>query len=150
MKRIAARHGREISEISVFAGADVFANKGDENAKTIAQQYEPLGVNMVPAPMDRISGWGEMLDLLGDPTREENPIPARLRITRDSVKLIECIPALQHNPNKPEDVLKWDVDEEGTGGDDPADAARYGLMARLIDPEDAPAVGGTRNPLIVR
>jgi hypothetical protein len=44
--------------------------------------------------------------------------------------LIECIPALQHNPNKPEDVLKWDVDDEGSGGDDPADAARYGLMAK--------------------
>jgi hypothetical protein len=47
-------------------------------------------------------------------------------------------------------VLKWDVDDEGSGGDDPSDAARYGLMARLIDPEDAPALGGTRNPLVVR
>jgi phage terminase large subunit len=150
MARIASKHGRRIEDISVFAGADVFANKGDENAKTIAQQYEAHGVNMVPAPMDRISGWGEMLDLLGDPGRDENPIPARLKITRDCVKLIECVPALQHNPNKPEDVLKWDIDDEGTGGDDPADAARYGLMARLIDPESAPAVGGTRNHLVVR
>jgi hypothetical protein len=90
-----------------------------------------------------------MLDLLGDPGRPENPIPARLKITRDCERLIERIPALQHNPNKPEDVLKWDVDEEGAGGDDPADAARYGLMARLIDPEDAPALGGARNPLVV-
>src|SRR5262245_38896778 len=93
---------------------------------------------------------GEMLDLLGDPGREGNPIPARLKITRDCERLIECIPALQHNPSKPEDVLKWDVDEEGSGGDDPADGARYDLMARLIDSEDAPALGGTRNPLIVR
>jgi phage terminase large subunit len=132
MRRIAARHGRDISNVQVFAGSDVFANKGDADAKTIAQQYLPFGVNMVSAPTDRVSGWGEMLDLLGDPGREENPIPARLRITRDCVKLIECIPGLQHNPKKAEDVLKWDIDDEGMGGDDPGDAARYGVMARLL------------------
>jgi hypothetical protein len=32
---------------------------------------------------------------------------------------------LQHDPNRPEDVLKVDADEEGIGGDDPADALRY-------------------------
>jgi hypothetical protein len=68
---------------------------------------------MVAAPSDRISGWGEMLDLHGDPSRPENPIPARLKITWDCERLIERIPALQHNPNKPEDVLKWDVDGKG-------------------------------------
>lgn len=133
MTRIALKHGRQISGIPVYAGADVFANKGDENAKTIAQQYAALGVSLVPAPMDRISGWGEMIDLLGDPGRLENPIPARLGVTKDCVRLIECIPALQHNPNKPEDVLKWDIDDEGMGGDDPGDAARYGIMARRLE-----------------
>ncbi|HZF37811.1 MAG TPA: hypothetical protein VE715_03225, partial [Blastocatellia bacterium] len=64
------------------------------------------------------------------PGRKENPIAARLKITKDCERLIECIPALQHNPNKPEDVLKWDVDDEGSGGDDPGDSVRYGLMAR--------------------
>ena len=34
-------------------------------------------------------------------------------------------PGLQHDPNRPEDVLKVDADEEGTGGDDAADACRY-------------------------
>jgi hypothetical protein len=32
---------------------------------------------------------------------------------------------LQHDPNRPEDVLKVDADEEGVGGDDCADALRY-------------------------
>jgi phage terminase large subunit len=133
MRRIAANHDRDISQIPIFAGADVFANKGDENAKTISEQYAAFGVQMFRAPMDRISGWGEMLDLLGDPARAEDPIPTRLQITRDCERLIECVPALQHNPHKPEDVLKWDVDDEGAGGDDPADAARYGLMARRLE-----------------
>jgi hypothetical protein len=33
--------------------------------------------------------------------------------------------ALQHDPNRPEDVLKVDCDEDGIGGDDCADALRY-------------------------
>jgi len=35
---------------------------------------------------------------------------------------------MQHDPRRPEDVLKVDCDEEGNGGDDPYDTARYGLM----------------------
>jgi len=33
--------------------------------------------------------------------------------------------SVQHDPNRPEDVLKVDADEEGVGGDDAADALRY-------------------------
>jgi hypothetical protein len=40
-------------------------------------------------------------------------------------RLIETLPALQHDPNRPEDVLKVDADEDGGGGDDTADALRY-------------------------
>jgi hypothetical protein len=32
---------------------------------------------------------------------------------------------MQHDPNRPEDVLKVDTDEEGNGGDDAADCLRY-------------------------
>ena len=106
LKRIAAKHGRDASKIHYFAGPDVFANKGDSGAKTIAQQYAEHGINLVAAPNDRVSGWGELLKRLGD-TQREKPIAPTIKIDRDCVKLIECLPALQHNPNKPEDVLKW-------------------------------------------
>ena len=33
--------------------------------------------------------------------------------------------ALQHDPNRPEDVLKVDADKDGNGGDDAADCLRY-------------------------
>ena len=48
--------------------------------------------------------------------------------------MLETLPALQHDPNRPEDVLKVDADEEGAGGDDSADALRYlvGTKAREI------------------
>jgi len=35
------------------------------------------------------------------------------------------VPALQHDPQKPEDVLKVDCDEDGIGGDGAADVLRY-------------------------
>jgi hypothetical protein len=65
-----------------------------------------------------------MLYLLGD---VPNGIPARWKIFDTCHRLIECLPALQHDPHRPEDVLKWDIDENGNGGDDAYDAARYGL-----------------------
>ena len=49
----------------------------------------------------------------------------RLFILRRCRRLIETLPALQHDPNRPEDVLKVDADEEGVGGDDAANALRY-------------------------
>ncbi len=39
--------------------------------------------------------------------------------------MIETLPALQDDPNRPEDVDKVDADEDGLGGDDAADALRY-------------------------
>ena len=45
-------------------------------------------------------------------------------------RLIECLPSLQHDPNRPEDVLKVDADEDGVGGDDTADCLRYLVATR--------------------
>jgi len=42
-----------------------------------------------------------------------------------SASLVEHPPSLQHDPNRPEDVLKVDADEDGVGGDDTADCLRY-------------------------
>jgi hypothetical protein len=48
--------------------------------------------------------------------------------------LIETLSALQHDPSRPEDVLKVDADEDGVGEDDAADCLRYlvGTKAREI------------------
>jgi hypothetical protein len=49
----------------------------------------------------------------------------RLFIHERCARLVECLPTLQHGPNRPEDVLKVDSDEDGNGGDDAADCMRY-------------------------
>jgi phage terminase large subunit len=128
IKAMLARNGVTIERLWAFvAGDDVFSNKGDSQGKTIAKQYDECGIHLVRANMDRINGAGELLQALGDP---DNGIAPTLEISERCVKLIECIPALQHDPHRPEDVLKVDIDEDGNGGDDPYDSARYGLMKK--------------------
>jgi phage terminase large subunit len=63
-------------------------------------------MNLRPANTERVNGWAEVLQKFGDPDAGIQP-------------------ALQHDPNRPEDVLKVDADEDGNGGDNCADALRY-------------------------
>jgi len=73
-----------------------------------------------------------VLRRLGDP---EAGISPTLHICRDCVRVIECLPSLEHDPHRPEDVRKVDVDDDGQGGDDAYDALRYGLMAVADEPD---------------
>jgi phage terminase large subunit len=105
------------------AGADVFARQS--NGLTIAKQYADLGINLRPANTDRINGWAEILKRLGDASATPT-----LFIHRRCTRLIETLPSLQHDPARPEDVLKVDPDDDGVGGDDAADALRYLIATR--------------------
>jgi hypothetical protein len=102
------------------AGADVFSRQSD--GTTIAGQYAKLGINLRCANTDRVNGWAEILTRFGD---VEANIQPTLYIHQRCGRLTETLPDLQHDPNRPEDVLKVDADEDGIGGDDAADALRY-------------------------
>lgn len=102
------------------AGSDVFSRQSD--GTTVAEQYRRAGIRLNPANMDRVNGWAEILGRLGD---VEAKIRPRLFIHSRCTRLLDCLPAMQHDPNRPEDVLKVDADDEGVGGDDAADALRY-------------------------
>lgn len=102
------------------AGVDVFSKRQD--GSTVAGDYARFGIRLKAANNDRINGWAEILRLLGDPDAGMRP---KLFIHERCAKLLDCIPTMQHDPNRPEDVLKIDCDEDGHGGDDPADALRY-------------------------
>ncbi len=111
----------ELGDLKRFvAGADVFSRQSD--GTTIAAQYARVGINLRAANMDRVNGWAELLTRLGD---VESGIRPTLFFHKRCARLIETLPALQHDPNRPEDVLKVDADEEGVGGDDCADCLRY-------------------------
>jgi hypothetical protein len=111
----------EISDLARFvAGADVFSRQSD--GTTIAAQYAKHGISLRSANTDRVNGWAEILTRFGD---VEGGIRPTLFIHKNCGRLIETLPTLQHDPNRPEDVLKVDADEDGIGGDDAADALRY-------------------------
>jgi len=122
IKAMCERNGLEYIPRCV-AGADVFAKRG--TSQTIAEQYADNGIPLERAQMDRISGAAKLLQLLGDP---EQGIEQKLYIFNRCARLIECLPSLEHDPRRPEDVMKVDVDDDGNGGDDMYDALRYGLM----------------------
>jgi hypothetical protein len=121
IKTMLARHGLDTLCLRRFvAGADVFSRQSD--GTTIAGQYAKLGISLRCANTDRVNGWAEVLQGFGD---VEGGVKPTLFIHPRCGRLLETLPALQHDPNRPEDVLKVDADEDGIGGDDAADALRY-------------------------
>jgi hypothetical protein len=112
---IAEHSGRErITE--VILSPDAFAHRTAE--ASIAEQLgDVLIANGLPRPSqaddDRIGGWQWMYQLLESDA---------WLITENCRKLIECMPTLVRDNTRIEDIRKVD-------GDDPADAARYGLVS---------------------
>jgi phage terminase large subunit len=78
--------------------------------------------------VDWVKGWAEVRQGFGDP---EHGVRPTLFVVSRCGRLIETLPALQHDPNRPENVLKVDADEEGVGGDDCADCLRYMVATKV-------------------
>lgn len=110
----------------IVAGADVFAKK--QTGGTIADDYKANGFTLSRANDDRINGAAEILRRLGEVEGDQEIVRPRLFISEDCPRLAECLASLEHDPHRPEDVLKVDCDDDGLGGDDYYDAFRYGVM----------------------
>ena len=108
------------------AGSDMFGS--ESHGESVAKQYRELGLGLRAANMDRASGWSAILQRLGDPAAGFRP---SLFIHQRCRRLLECLPYLQHDPDRPGDVLKTNITEDGVGGDDAADALRY-LVATKV------------------
>jgi len=99
----------------IYLSPDAFAKHTSEAsiAEQLGEVLEKYGLpRPVPANDDRIGGWQLMYQLL---EQDAWVIADACR------KLIECMPALVHDERRAEDVRKVE-------GDDPADAARYGIV----------------------
>ena len=120
-----AKHRLERRHVSTFIlGADAW-QKGKDGT-CVASEYEAEGWHPEPAIMARVQGAQELLRRLGDITVGIAPT---LFFIPGTEAVAEQIQLMQHNPKRPEDVLKTDVDEDGIGGDDLYDALRYGLQS---------------------
>jgi phage terminase large subunit len=102
---------------AIYLSPDAFARRTDE--ASIADQMGDVFVaagfpRPIPADNDRVGGWMLMYQMLG---------AGEWLLTENCVELIRTIPNLVRDPTRVEDIEKMD-------GDDPADAARYGLKSR--------------------
>jgi hypothetical protein len=123
--------GRKTSElITMTAGTDIFANTGSHpGGKTIAEQFQELGLTFARANTDRINGAAELTRRLGNP---KDGIVTSWFVASNCDELIATMPNMLIDEKRPEDVLKINANEFGQGGDDSYDAARYGLMVKPL------------------
>jgi hypothetical protein len=102
---------------AIYLSPDAFARRTDE--ASIAEQmgdiFAAAGLpRPVPADDDRVGGWMLMYQMLD---------AGEWLLTDNCIELIRTLPTLVRDSARVEDVEKMD-------GDDPADAARYGLKTR--------------------
>lgn len=120
-----ARWGLKPSQFrNIAAGTDV-SGTNTQTGETKADVFAKHGVYLNLANTDRQTGASKILTLLGDIKQGIEPT---VIINRRCTMLIENLPALVHNPDKPGDVLKTNADDDGRGGDDPYDGFRYLVM----------------------
>jgi hypothetical protein len=110
------RAGREKID-AIYLSPDAFARRTDE--ASIADQMGDVFVaggfpRPIPADNDRVGGWMLMYQMLD---------AGEWLLTENCVELIRTIPNLVRDTARVEDIERMD-------GDDPADAARYGLKSR--------------------
>jgi hypothetical protein len=102
---------------AIYLSPDAFARRTDEAsiAEQMGDVFAAAGLfHPVPADDDRVGGWMLLYQMLD---------AGEWLLTENCVELIRTLPNLVRDPARVEDVEKVD-------GDDPADAARYGLKSR--------------------
>lgn len=111
----------------VWAGHDCWADvrARAENIPTVAEHFARLGIPLVRANISRVSGVQNVRRYLAAPRFFVMDTPPNR-------KVFETLESLVGDPDKPEDILKVDADENGEGGDDAYDMVRYGLASRPL------------------
>lgn len=113
---------------AIYISPDAFARRTDE--ASIAEQMGDVFVEAgfprpIPADNDRVGGWMLMYQMLD---------AGEWVVTDNCIELIRTLPTLVRDSARVEDIEKMD-------GDDPADAARYGLKSRY-----GAGLGGVSGP----
>jgi phage terminase large subunit len=105
---------------AIYLSPDAFARRTDEAsiAEQMGDVFAAAGLpRPIPADDDRVGGWMLMYQMLD---------AGEWLLTENCVELIRTLPSLVRDMARVEDVEKMD-------GDDPADAARYGLKSRYAN-----------------
>jgi len=122
---------------AIYLSPDAFAHRTGEAsiAEQMGDVFAAAGLpRPVPADDDRVGGWMLMYQMLQT---------GEWLLTDNCFELIRTLPSLVRDPIRVEDVEKCD-------GDDPADAARYGLKSRYSAHRGDPGGWRSRMPLADR
>lgn len=124
-----------IPHIYIYAGTDIWSNR--EGRDTIYEQLRS-GVGkrgtFLRAHTDHIQKVAEIRKLVA--WRNTQTGDPQLRFFENTIDVFNQVRSMQIDPKKPEDVIKINADEDGTGGDDLYDGLSYGIMARLYPSPD--------------
>jgi PBSX family phage terminase large subunit len=90
-----------------------------ERGESIAYRMANMGIPMIKGDNNRIAGW----NLIHSYLFSDDNTPPKLRVFENCHYLIETLPGLIRDENKPEDL-------DTRGEDHAADALRYGLMTK--------------------
>lgn len=120
------RYGRTFADLSyTVAGHDCWHDHKarGERTPTIAEQCARAGWYLTRASISRVTGLNNLRAYL-DAKR------VTIADTPNGRDLVLCLETRISDPKHPEDVLKQDADQDGKGGDDLYDEARYALASR--------------------
>lgn len=101
IKSVTKEIGHEV--YAYLAPPDLW-NRRQETGRSVADIFYEHGIRLTKTNNDRIDGWMAMKEWL-KPFRDEQDIEvAKLRFFPNCVNAIRCIPAVQHDENKPNDI----------------------------------------------
>lgn len=128
---------REIARMEyVIAPPDIWAVRGNAQGKSGAEEmqevFDTVKLLVLKADNDRLNGWRQMREYLK--TFEYNGgRTAQFHVASTCQMFWKQIPQVQHDPKRPEDVLKVGVADGQPlwAGDDVADEVRYAIMSRF-------------------
>lgn len=123
----------------IKAGWDCWAVKSvlkSGTPPTIAEEFLNYGITLTRAAIDRILGATQVRNYLAWNNLSNGRTKPRFFIFNTCPKSFETLARMQHDPDRPEDVLKMDASEgDEHSGDDAYDMVRYGLMSRPLIPD---------------
>lgn len=124
----------------IHAGWDCWAKKAvlqTGTTPTIAEEFLKHEIILQRAKIDRIQGASQVRNYLAWQDRPDQRNKPRFYIFENCPLAFDALTRMEHDPDRPEDVLKVDAqDGDVMTGDDTYDMVRYGLMSRpmLSDP----------------
>lgn len=132
----------DTKDLIIDAGHDCWARKGvlSSGSPTIAEEFVKHNIYLQRAKIDRIQGAAQLRNYLAWQNKSNGINRPRFFIFNTCPISFDALTRMQHDPDRPEDVLKIDATEgDPYSGDDAYDMIRYGLMSRPLL-ADRPAI----------